>query len=202
MMSVTPTASVSPARADAQVAELAHVLERTASWLRRTLRAEEWNAVALAVLDELDRNGPRRVTELAAQERASQPGMTGIVSRLEAAGLVERAPDPSDGRASLVSATGAGHAYIAGRHARRTEFLAERITTLSAHDQRALLDATHALATLIDTPSPDPPAAQRTAQGTTQKTSTPTTPAGPTGPDAAAATTPNTRETRTEGEPS
>ncbi|WP_308194625.1 MarR family winged helix-turn-helix transcriptional regulator [Pseudonocardia kujensis] len=191
---MTPTASVSPVLADAQVAELARVLERTASWLRRTLRAEEWNAVALAVLDELDRNGPRRVTELAAQERASQPGMTGIVSRLEAAGLVERAPDPSDGRASLVSATRAGHAYIAGRHARRTEFLAERITTLSAHDRRTLLAAAPALAALVDTPSPQAPPAPTPP--------TPTTPAGPTGPDDEAAGTPTTRETRTEGEPS
>ncbi|MFR9804516.1 MarR family winged helix-turn-helix transcriptional regulator [Pseudonocardia sp. RS010] len=200
MVLVTPTAPASPVRHDAQVAELAQVLERTASWLRRTLRAEEWNAVALAVLDELDRNGPRRVTELAAQERASQPGMTGIVSRLEAAGLVERAPDPSDGRATLVSATGAGHAYIAGRHVRRTEFLAERITTLSAHDRRALLDATRALAALVDGPAPNGPTGP-TARAA-QHTPTPTTPAGPTVPRAAAADTPTTRETRTEGEPS
>jgi len=183
MANVTPTASVRPARDDAQVAELAQVLERTASWLRRTLRAEEWNTVALAVLDDLDRHGPRRVTELAVQERTSQPGMTGIVGRLEAAGMVERAPDPSDGRATLVSATAAGRAYIAGRHARRTEFLAARITTLSADDRRALLGATHALAALTDTPYP-------------------TTPAGPTGPGGEAAGTPTTRETRTEGEPS
>ncbi|MFC5951128.1 MarR family winged helix-turn-helix transcriptional regulator [Pseudonocardia lutea] len=180
---MTPTAPASPARDDAQVAEFAQVLERTASWLRRTLRGEEWNAVALSVLDDLDRQGPRRVTELAVQERASQPGMTGIVSRLEAAGLVQRAPDPSDGRATLVSATAAGRAYNTERHARRTALLADRITTLSADDRRALLGATCALAALIDTPSP-------------------TTPAGPTGPDDEAAGTPTTRPTRTEGEPS
>jgi DNA-binding MarR family transcriptional regulator len=191
---VTPAAPPSPARDDARVAELAQVLERTASWLRRSLRAEEWNTVALAVLDDLDRHGPRRVTELAAQERTSQPGMTGIVGRLEAAGMVERAPDPSDGRATLVSATAAGRAYIAGRHARRTEFLADRITTLSDDDRRALLGATHALAALTDTPYPTP---------TTAPTApSPTTPDGPTGPDDEAAGTPTIRETRTEGEPS
>ncbi|WP_346179630.1 MarR family winged helix-turn-helix transcriptional regulator, partial [Streptomyces cuspidosporus] len=103
------------------VAELAGVLEQVASWLRRTLRNEEWNTVALSVLDELVREGPRRVTELAALERASQPGMTGIVGRLQAAGLVGRAPDPTDGRATLVAPTNAPGKrplalFLHGRH--------------------------------------------------------------------------------------
>ncbi|GAA4553440.1 MarR family winged helix-turn-helix transcriptional regulator [Pseudonocardia xishanensis] len=132
----------------ADVAELAEVLERTTSWLRRSVRTAEWNTVALSVLDELDRNGPRRVTELAALERTSQPGMTGIVGRLEAAGLVGRAPDPADGRATLVSATPEGRAYITERHARRAALVADRITTLSDDDRRALLAATRALAAL------------------------------------------------------
>jgi DNA-binding MarR family transcriptional regulator len=90
------------------VAELSVALERTASWLRRALRNSEWNAVALSTLDELARGGPRRVTELAALERTSQPGMTGILARLAAAGLVRRDPDPTDGRATLITVTEAG----------------------------------------------------------------------------------------------
>ncbi|GAA1856307.1 hypothetical protein GCM10009836_40610 [Pseudonocardia ailaonensis] len=133
------------------VAELAGVLEQVASWLRRTLRNEEWNTVALSVLDELVREGPRRVTELAALERASQPGMTGIVGRLQAAGLVGRAPDPTDGRATLVAPTNAGRRYIRERHAQRAVMVADRITTLPADDRRALLDATRALAALTHT---------------------------------------------------
>jgi DNA-binding MarR family transcriptional regulator len=132
----------------ADVAELAEVLERTTSWLRRSVRTAEWNTVALSVLDELDRNGPRRVTELTALERTSQPGMTGIVGRLEAAGLVARAPDPADGRATLVSATREGRDYIAARHAQRAALVADRITTLSDDDRRTLLSATRALAAL------------------------------------------------------
>jgi DNA-binding MarR family transcriptional regulator len=134
-----------------EVQELAEVLERTVSWLRRTQRPAEWNTVALSVLDELDRNGPRRVTELTALERTSQPGMTGIVGRLEAAGLVERRPDPSDGRASLVTATPRGRSYIGERHRDRAAFVADRITTLSDDDRRALLAAARALAALTST---------------------------------------------------
>jgi DNA-binding MarR family transcriptional regulator len=137
-------------RTATDVAELAHVLERTVSWLRRSAPVAEWNTVALSVLDELDRGGPRRITELSALERSSQPGMTGIVGRLEAAGLATRAPDPTDGRAVLVSATRAGRAYIAERHAARATFVADRITSLSDDDRRALLSATGALAALIE----------------------------------------------------
>jgi DNA-binding MarR family transcriptional regulator len=137
---------------EGDVADLAHVLERTTSWLRRSTRGEEWNTVALSVLDELDRGGPRRITELSTLERSSQPGMTGIVGRLEAAGLVLRAPDPTDGRAVLVSATRAGRTYIAERHAVRAAFVADRITSLSDDDRRALLAATSALAALIEGP--------------------------------------------------
>jgi len=133
------------------VAELAEALERATSWLRRSARTSEWNTVALSVLDELDRHGPRRVTELSALERSSQPGMTGIVGRLEAAGLVVRRPDPADGRAVLVSATRAGRDYIGDRHAARAAFVADRITTLSDDDRRALLAATRALAALTTT---------------------------------------------------
>jgi DNA-binding MarR family transcriptional regulator len=132
------------------VAELSVALERTASWLRRALRNSEWNAVALSTLDELARGGPRRVTELAALERTSQPGMTGILARLAAAGLVRRDPDPTDGRATLITVTEAGREHIAVRHDERARFLSEHIQTLSDDDRRALLGATRALAALAD----------------------------------------------------
>jgi DNA-binding MarR family transcriptional regulator len=132
------------------VAELSVALERTASWLRRALRNPEWNAVALSTLDELARGAPRRVTELAALERTSQPGMTGILARLEAAGLVRRDPDPTDGRATLITVTEAGREHLAVRHDERARFLSDRIQTLSDDDRRALLGATRALAALAD----------------------------------------------------
>jgi DNA-binding MarR family transcriptional regulator len=132
------------------VAELSVALERTASWLRRAPRNSEWNAVALSTLDELERGGPRRVTELAALERTSQPGMTGILARLAAAGLVRRDPDPTDGRATLITVTETGRKHIAQRHDERARFLSDRIRTMPDDDRRALLGATRALAALAD----------------------------------------------------
>ena len=47
-----------------------------------------------------------RLGELAGRARLSKQTMTELVRRLERDGLVERRPDPSDGRASLVFLTG------------------------------------------------------------------------------------------------
>ncbi len=47
--------------------------------------------------------------------RYSQPGLSRLVQRMEAAGLVDRHADPGDGRAAVVVMTGAGRALFARR---------------------------------------------------------------------------------------
>jgi DNA-binding MarR family transcriptional regulator len=49
-----------------------------------------------------------RITELGEDVLLTQPGMSRLVTRLEARGLVERADDPADARACRVSLTPAG----------------------------------------------------------------------------------------------
>ncbi|HWO60691.1 MAG TPA: MarR family winged helix-turn-helix transcriptional regulator [Umezawaea sp.] len=58
-------------------------------------------------------SGPVRQTELIAVLDSDSATITRMVQRLEKAGLVERAPDPHDGRATLVSSTAAGDAIRA-----------------------------------------------------------------------------------------
>lgn len=55
-------------------------------------------------------SGPVRQTELIAVLDSDSATITRMVQRLEKAGLVQRAPDPHDGRATLVSSTAAGDA--------------------------------------------------------------------------------------------
>ncbi|MFL1999451.1 MarR family winged helix-turn-helix transcriptional regulator [Microbacterium sp. A1-JK] len=57
-------------------------------------------------------HGPLRVGELAVLSRISQPGMTRLVGQMVEAGLLERAPDAADSRASVVSVTEAGDAAL------------------------------------------------------------------------------------------
>jgi DNA-binding MarR family transcriptional regulator len=137
--------------------ELADALERLGSWLRRTTPRTGWNTVANATLVELDRHGPRRVSDLVAQQQISQPGMTSVVSRLATAGLVTRAADPTDGRATLVSITAAGRDYLRELHGQRAVAIAAHLRTLPPDELRALLAATDAVEHLAARPINDPP---------------------------------------------
>jgi DNA-binding MarR family transcriptional regulator len=77
------------------------------------------------VLNRLHREGPSRLTVLAAKEGVSQPSMTQLIQRMERHGVVTRMDDPEDGRVALVALTDAG-------------ILAELLTTLTADEARAL----------------------------------------------------------------
>jgi len=62
-----------------------------------------------------------RITELLSDVLLTQPGISRLITRLEAAGLVERVDDPDDGRACLIRLTEAGaHAQrnVGRRHGR------------------------------------------------------------------------------------
>jgi DNA-binding MarR family transcriptional regulator len=102
------------------------------------------NRTALSVLGTL-RDGPMRITDLAASEYVSQPGMTTLVSRLEDEGWVVRQPDPSDGRAVRVAITRKGRATFDRAIAARTEAVLRRVETLSPEEQKALARAVRAL---------------------------------------------------------
>lgn len=67
----------------------------------------EVTQVLLALFRNLDLAGTR-LTDLAARARMTKQSMRELVDRAEALGLVERAPDPADGRAKRVSFTPAG----------------------------------------------------------------------------------------------
>jgi DNA-binding MarR family transcriptional regulator len=132
----------------ADLAAIGDILDELGSWIRRVTPRDDLNAVTLSTLAALVRHGPRRVTDLVARERISQPGMTGVVARLADAGLVERQADPRDGRASLIAATQAGHAYIRSIHAKRARLLVEHVGELRTEQQRALRAAVPALQAL------------------------------------------------------
>ena len=90
------------------------------------------------VLNRLHREGPSRLTALAAKEGVSQPSMTQLIQRMERHGLVTRLTDPDDGRVALVALTEAGTALLDDRKHVRRERLAALLTTLTADETRAL----------------------------------------------------------------
>jgi DNA-binding MarR family transcriptional regulator len=103
----------------------------------------------LSVLHRLSGGGPMRLTDLLATEQIKQPALTSLVSKLEASGLVSRRPDPSDGRAVLLSLTEAGEEIVQSRRADRVEKLARLIDQLDDHDQAVLADVQEVLSRLV-----------------------------------------------------
>jgi len=134
--------------------ELAAELDRLVTLLPRLTPRGELSLVAAATLADLERHGPRRITELAETQGVTQPAMTGLVGRLGAAGLVERAPDPVDRRGVLVTVTADGRSVLATRRAARAAALANLLDLLHADDRAALQAASGAIARLVSKGTP------------------------------------------------
>jgi DNA-binding MarR family transcriptional regulator len=98
----------------------------------------ELSASAAFVLNRVCREGPIRLTALAAKEAVSQPSMTQLVQRLERLGFVTRLPDPDDGRASLIGVTPHGQTMLNERKRVRRARLAALMTTLTPDESCAL----------------------------------------------------------------
>ena len=89
--------------------------------LRRTDPAAGVGAAQLSALSVIVYGGPITHSALAAAEQVSRPTISMVVKRLEAAGLVEREPDPADRRVSRLRATERGRAVLEHGRAMRLE---------------------------------------------------------------------------------
>jgi len=151
---VGPVTDAGPATvAGSECDELGTALERLVSMWRRMAVPGELSSTAAFTLARLSRDGPCRLTELAAHEKVSQPAMTQLVSRLEGQGLAERCGDPGDARVVNVGVTARGEELIARRRAARAARFAELYATLPASHQAALAGALPALQLLAETGS-------------------------------------------------
>lgn len=127
---------------EAELAATASELRLVLGQLVRRLRVENTFPIGQAsVLSRLDREGEQTTAELAAAERVRPQSMAQTLGELEADGLIARRDDPADGRRVLIEVTLRGRERLAEDRARREGWLAEAIATLSAKEQRALLDA-------------------------------------------------------------
>ncbi|MEV6269081.1 MarR family transcriptional regulator [Kribbella sp. NPDC051936] len=138
---------------DLDVDRLTTVIEDFNTIFIRLPSVRRLNFSALSVLHTLGRRGPLRLTDLLATEQLKQPALTSLVAKLEQDGLLQRRPDPADGRASLLSLTRTGRELVRSRHANRVEKLAALVARL-APDERAVLagsiDVLHRLTDLAE----------------------------------------------------
>jgi DNA-binding MarR family transcriptional regulator len=135
--------------------EFAASVERVFVLLRRLTPAQGVSLTAASTLATLERDGPRRLTELAVKEGVTQPAMTQLVSRLERDGLARRVPDPSDGRVVVVEVSDAGRALLRQRRLVRATKLTELLAALPPEDEMAIAQAVAALGRLADLGPPN-----------------------------------------------
>ncbi len=107
---------------EANIHETAAALQLSVGLLKRrareTARDGELSSPEMSVLSRLDRNGPGTTAALARWEQITPQAVGATVAALEARELIARAPDPEDGRRSILTITQAGErALRAGRNA-------------------------------------------------------------------------------------
>lgn len=135
---------------DLNVADLTLVLENLTRILIRLPSIEKLSFTTLSVLHTLSRKSPMRLTELTASEQVTQSAITQLVTRLERDGLVERRPDPNDGRVVQVHITGLGANVIDSRRLDRMAQLSKFTQGLSLEEQQAIACAIPALQHLAE----------------------------------------------------
>ena len=134
------------ARALAVAAELRAVVSRLTRRLREQAEAGDLTSSQKSVLLHLEREGKATVTVLARALDMRPQSMGAIVSTLEVAGLVDGAPDPADGRQTLLSLTEACREMIAAGRAARQDWLFRAILkNLDRREQEQLADAVELL---------------------------------------------------------
>src|ERR1700689_5450337 len=117
---------------DLDVAQVAGALRMSMGLLVRRLRqakAEgELTLPESSALSRLDRGGPATSAALAKLEQISPQSMGATLGALEAKGLIERRPDPGDGRRAVLSVTDAGLRLLRDKRNARTERLAKALS--------------------------------------------------------------------------
>lgn len=90
------------------------------------------------VLLALSREGPLTVGGLAQRTRVEQPTATALVRRMEAAGLVERGPDPGDRRSTRVRLSARGEDAVTQALERRRRAVTAATADLTEAEVEAL----------------------------------------------------------------
>ncbi len=113
---------------------------RTARRLRQEAAAEAsgLTPTSTSALAAIDVHGPLTPSELAAIERVKRPTMTRTLGCLEREGLIERTPDPADGRSSLIAINAAGRERLRRLRGRKNAYLARRMRDLTPEEIETL----------------------------------------------------------------
>ena len=134
---------------------LAQDLRALLGKLKRRLReqghAGDLTPSQASVLLRLETNGPATAAALARAEGMRPQSIGPLITALESAGLVSGAPDPRDGRQTLLSLTEACRTWAHAQRAAKQDWLTRTIEArLSAQEQTNLAACLALLNRLVD----------------------------------------------------
>ncbi len=144
-----------PLRNSELAAGLAREIGVLAGRLKRRLREHggkhDLTPSQVSVVLRLEKDGPAAVSTLARAELMRPQSMSAVVAALLEAGLVRGAPNPGDGRQTLMSLTPRCVKWLrAGRAAKRDWLTATISRKLSVREQEKLRTALKLLARLVE----------------------------------------------------
>jgi DNA-binding MarR family transcriptional regulator len=134
---------------------LAQGLRALLGKLKRRLREQahvgDLTPSQVSVLLRLEKDGPGTASNLARAEGMRPQSIAPVIAALESAGLVSGAPDPTDGRQTLLSLTDACRTWVEeGRAARQDWLTCTLQARLSPEEQDKLAEAVELLKRLVD----------------------------------------------------
>ena len=105
--------------------------------LRETQDRQDLTPSQISVLSRLDKAGPASASELAAAERVRPQSVATTLGVLVDRELVERRPDPGDGRRQLVSLTADGRHVLEDARRSGEEWLSRALAESLSPDELA-----------------------------------------------------------------
>jgi DNA-binding MarR family transcriptional regulator len=144
---------VSPSVRSVEEKTAATSLRVTIARIYRALRISATSTITpsqVSVLFRIEHSEPVRMGVLAHLERITPASLSKIVDSLEALELVDREPDPLDGRVTLLTVSSTGRELIRSQRTASTMALEEALAELTAADRDVLLQSLPALEKLSE----------------------------------------------------